>query len=341
MTGGLAHLLLSPVSALYKREITRRNAKYDRGEGVVTLDRPVISIGNLSVGGTGKSPTVAMVVRTLREAGFWPAVAMRGYGSGKTEHGSSDEADEYRALFPDLPIVAQPNRTLGLIELFGTEEGERVDTIVLDDGFQHRRLARQVDVVLIDCTRSPIEDALLPAGRLRETMDSLARAHAVILTHAESVSDAEIEQILRAVLDVKRDLVIAVSEHAWGGLDVTGEEGPMPVGWLSGKRVVGVCAIGNPGPFFEALKANAGEVVGEIRLRDHDPYRGATVQRIVSAAQNADAIVCTAKDWSKLRHVEPKRWPVPVVRPGLTLRMRTGERELSDLILRAARTGVE
>ena len=121
MTGGLAHLLLSPVSALYKREITRRNAKFDRGEGVVTLDRPVISIGNLSVGGTGKSPTVAMVVRTLRDAGFWPAVAMRGYGSGKTAHGSSDEADEYRALFPDLPIVAQPNRTLGLIELFGTE----------------------------------------------------------------------------------------------------------------------------------------------------------------------------------------------------------------------------
>ena len=341
MSRGFAHLLLSPVSALYKREITRRNAKFDRGEGVVTLDRPVISIGNLSVGGTGKSPTVAMVVRTLREEGFWPAVAMRGYASGKTEHGSSDEADEYRALFPDLPIVAQPNRTLGLIELFGTQEGERIDTVVLDDGFQHRRLARQLDVVLIDCTRSPLEDALLPAGRLRETMDSLSRAHAVILTHAESVSDAELEQILRAVLEVKRELVVAVSEHAWGGLDVTGEDEPMPVGWLAGKRVVGVCAIGNPGPFFAALKQSAGEVVEEIRLRDHDPYRGATVERVIEAAQGADAVVCTAKDWSKLRHVEAARWPVPVARPRLTLRLRTGERELAELILRTARAGVE
>lgn len=341
MRGGLAHLLLSPVSGLYKREITRRNAKYDRGEGVVTLDRPVISIGNLSVGGTGKSPTVAMVVRTLREAGHWPAVAMRGYGAKRTEHGSSDEADEYRALFADLPIVAQPNRTLGLIELFGTEAGVHVDTIVLDDGFQHRKIARQLDVVLIDCTRSPIEDALLPAGRLREPMESLQRADAVILTHAESVSDAEIEQILRAVLEVKRELLIAVSEHAWDGLDVTGIHEPMPVEWLADKRVVGVCAIGNPGPFFATLGAKSAGVVQEIRLGDHDPYRKATVDRLISAASEADAIVCTAKDWSKLQHVAPDRWPSPVVRPRLGLFLRTGGPELADVITRTAKAGVE
>lgn len=341
MTGGLVHLLLSPVSALYKREITRRNEKFDRGDGVVTLDRPVISVGNLSVGGTGKSPMVARVVRTLRDGGFWPAVAMRGYGSSKTAHGSSDEADEYRALFPDLPIVAQPNRTAGLIDLFATEEGERVDVVVLDDGFQHRRLARQVDIVLIDCTRSPVEDALLPAGRLREPIESLSRAHAVILTHAESVSDAEVEQILRTVLEVKREIVLAVSEHAWSGFDVTGEEHPVSARWLSGKRVLGVCAIGNPGPFFRELGKRAGGVKQEIRLRDHDPYREATVERVIRAAEGADAIVCTAKDWSKLSRVAPGRWPVPVVRPRLELRLRTGGAELENLIMQAAHAGAE
>ncbi len=341
MPGGLAHLMLSPVSALYKREITRRNAKYDRGEGVVTLDRPVISVGNLSVGGTGKSPTVARVVRTLREAGYWPAVAMRGYGASKTAQGSSDEADEYRALFPDLPIVAKPNRTLGLIELFGSEAGERMDTVVLDDGFQHRRLARQLDIVLIDCTRSPLEDALLPAGRLREPMESLVRAHAVVLTHAESVSNAAVEEILRAVLGVKRDLAIAVSEHAWAGLDVTGEAERVPAEWLAGKHVVGVCAIGNPGPFFAELTRRAGAVAEEIGLRDHDPYREGTVSRIIASAKGKDAIVCTAKDWSKLRYVPAGAWPCPVVRPVLELRMRSGGGELDRLILRAAGEGAE
>ncbi len=341
MTGELAHLLLAPVSALYKREITRRNAKYDRGEGVVTLDRPVISVGNLSVGGTGKSPTVARVVRTLREAGYWPAVAMRGYGSSKTSDGSSDEAQEYRALFHDLPIVAQANRTLGLIELFGTEAGERVDTVVLDDGFQHRRLARNLDVVLIDCTRSPLEDALLPAGRLREPMESLARAHAAVLTHAESASDAEVQRLHREALEINRDILVAASEHAWVGLDVLGEPEPTEVGWLSGKRVLGVCAIGNPGPFFAELGRRAGSVVAEIRLRDHDPFGKAAVTRIREAASGLDAIVCTAKDWSKLRNVPAQDWPCPVVRPVLELRMRFGGEALDAMIVRAASAGAE
>lgn len=342
--GGLVRTLLSPLGAAYGREMSRRNARYDRGRGVVTLDRPVVSVGNLSVGGTGKSPMVARAVRTLREGGFRPAVAMRGYGSSRAAHGTSDEADEYRALFPDLPVVAQPNRTAGLIDLFASEEGERVDAVVLDDGFQHRRLARQLDMVLLDCTRPPMDDALLPAGRLREPMSALSRAQAVILTHAESVDAAEVERVRRAALGVRPGLLACVAEHVWAGLDVSGEAGgpgEAGVGWLSGKRVLGVCAIGNPGPFLRELSRQAGSVAGQVRLRDHDPFRPGTVARVCQAARGLDAIVCTAKDWSKLRHVEAGLWPCPVVRPRLELRLREGGAELDAMVLRAAGLGAE
>ncbi|HRQ74118.1 MAG TPA: tetraacyldisaccharide 4'-kinase, partial [Phycisphaerales bacterium] len=145
---------------VYGAAIARRNRAFDAGRGVVTLDRPVISVGNLSTGGTGKSPTVAWVVRTLREAGRDPCIAMRGY---RSRDGVSDEAEEYRAAFDDLPVVARPDRLQGLIELFASERGGRVDAVVLDDGFQHRCIARALDLVLIDATRDPFADAMIPA----------------------------------------------------------------------------------------------------------------------------------------------------------------------------------
>src|ERR1043165_360740 len=146
----------------YAWEIGRRNRRYDAGRGVVRFDRPVISVGNLSVGGTGKTPMVAHIVGLLLEAGRRPCIAMRGYaGRG----GMSDEAEEYRGRFPGIPIVARANRTLGLIELFSREHetgGQQTDCIVLDDGFQHRRIARDLDVVMVDASRDPFDDALLP-----------------------------------------------------------------------------------------------------------------------------------------------------------------------------------
>ena len=113
----LFSILLKPFQMVYGAVIARRNASFDRGRRVVVLDRPVISVGNVSVGGTGKSPMVAHLLRLLRDAGHSSCVAMRGYGSKQTSDGRSDEAEEYRALFPGVPVVAQPNRTLGLMEL--------------------------------------------------------------------------------------------------------------------------------------------------------------------------------------------------------------------------------
>ena len=334
--GSLFRSFLRLLTRVYRREITRRNGKFDAGQGVVTLDRPVISVGNLSVGGTGKSPMVGRVLGVLIADGRRPCVAMRGYGSKRNAHGTSDEADEYASRFDDLPIVAQPNRTEGLIDLFGTERGAAVDSIVLDDGFQHRRIARTLDIVLIDATRSPFEDELLPAGRLREPVESLSRAHAVVLTHAEAVTDARLNEIRQAVLDVNRQLVVATAEHAWEGLEITGDEPEQQVQWLAGKRVLPVCAIGNPQPFLDAVARAAGECAEPVVLRDHDPYKPATIARVVASAKGCDAIVCTAKDWSKLRLVADDRWPCPVARPRLAMRLRENADRLDEMVRQAA-----
>ncbi|MEO1584848.1 MAG: tetraacyldisaccharide 4'-kinase [Planctomycetota bacterium] len=338
----LARAILTPFAGLYRSQIDRRNRAFDRGEGVVTFDRPVISIGNLSVGGTGKTPMVARVIETLRREGFDPCIAMRGYGAKSSPSGRSDEADEYAQRFDDLPIVAQPNRTEGLIELFGTERGAKTDCVVLDDGFQHRRIARVLDVVLIDATRSPFDDELLPLGRLRETPASLARAQAIVVTHTERAADADLNTMTRSIGEWAADATLSTAEHTWASLAVDGVE--QPVSWLAGKRVLPVCAIGNPGPFLAQVGAAAGSLVDPIVLRDHDPYRGRTIARIRRAADDAHAIVTTAKDWVKLGAAAggapgasgSDAWPCPIAVPGLAMRLVSGGDALDDLVIAAA-----
>ncbi|QKK10112.1 MAG: hypothetical protein HND58_07150 [Planctomycetota bacterium] len=170
-------LLGTLLARVYAAAATHRNRRFDNGHRVVTLDRPVISVGNLSLGGTGKTPMVQRIVAHLRDHGHDPAIAMRGYASKHA--GLSDEAELYKSTFDDLPIVAQPRRLEGLFQLFATERGRRVDCVVLDDGFQHRFIARQLNLVLIDAAHDPFAARVVPAGRLREPAAGLARA-----THA-------------------------------------------------------------------------------------------------------------------------------------------------------------
>lgn len=330
------------VEPVYRAVIGWRNRRFDRGIGVTRLGVPVISVGNLSVGGTGKTPMVAHIVgRLLREKGVRPCIAMRGYR--KRGQRVSDEADGYRRLFPGVPIVAQADRIGGLRGLFGQgkqpgpESRVTPTCVVLDDGFQHRQLARELDVVLIDASRPPMRDRLLPSGWLREPIESLQRAGAVVITHAELVSEEAVAEIAANVGRVTGRDIAAVTRHVWTGL-VTGEgdgEEVLPLDWLLGKRVVGSCAIGNPAGFLHSLRATlaadqhrAGELVGTLVLPDHDPYDRAVVAALARLAddERADAIVVTDKDWSKLRSVPPGRWEGrPVVRPVLSMVFDSGQ----------------
>lgn len=336
-----------PLATFYRLAVGRINRRFDRGKGIVHFDRPVISVGNLSVGGTGKTPLVEATVRLLRDAGHTPCIAMRGYGRGGAV-GESDEAAAYRRVLPDVPVVAQANRTLGLIRQFGQEhdeQGRQSDCIVLDDGFQHRQIARELDIVLVDAGRDPFRDRLLPAGWLREPVESLKRANEVVITHAESVSGADVTALEGRIASIRGSGAIAVCRHTWGDLSVrdSGIDTVAPVAWLMGKRLVASCAIGNPAPFIAAAKKAAGgggKLIAEMVLKDHDPYAPATVDRLKHMARStgAQAIVVTEKDWSKLGPV--KDWPCPVVRARLELSFDRGWDRLSERLLETVARGV-
>jgi tetraacyldisaccharide 4'-kinase len=351
---------------LYALELQRRNRRYDRGVGVVRAAVPVISVGNLSVGGTGKTPMVMHLARELLEVGRRPAIAMRGYvkGRGSGAHGqASDEARQYRRVLDDVPVVAQPDRAAGIAALI--ESGRSgsaaagIDCVLLDDGFQHRRLARDLDIVLIDAARSPFEDRLLPAGWLREPVESLRRADAVVLTHAELVGPDRIATLQSQVTKAHGRRAVAVTRHLWTGLRVaeparraeagSNDSAAHPwanqlraVEYLADKRLVVVCAIGSPEGFLAAAAAAGGRIVEQIVLPDHDRYAPATVERLVRAARGADVILTTEKDWSKLSRRRAgagsqRAWPCPVARPILTLTFDEGREALTARVLEGIR----
>lgn len=353
--GGMLGRLLAMV---YGRVIAGRNRKFDAGRGVIEIDRPVVSIGNLSTGGTGKTPTVIWMIQQLHAAGFTPCIAMRGYGGASGGSGGvgreSDEAMIYAARLPDVKVVAQANRVEGLLELFAAEsEGDvaggsgETDAVVLDDGFQHRRLARDFDLVLIDATRPPFEDQLLPAGHLREGMDSLRRAHGVLITRIEHVHEARVQEIRTQVLSVNPQLVVALGVHQWRGFDVLvrggsggggGGAATLPEDGLRGRRVYAVCAIGNPAAFLGGIRQAGAEVVGTMVLRDHARYGEEQVRHIVQKSQQcgAEMIVTTEKDWSKLQRVRADMWPVDVVRPRLEMVIEEGDALMAAVVAKVS-----
>lgn len=354
-------LIGRPLEPLYRAVIGWRNRRFDRGVGVTKLGIPVISVGNLSVGGTGKTPMVMHVVSwLLRESSaadpIRPCIAMRGYAPGRKrglDAPVSDEADVYRRVLPDVPVVAQPDRAAGIRRLLRGDVGERPTCVVLDDGFQHRRLARDLDIVLIDASRRSLSDRLLPAGWLREPPASLHRAGLVVLTHAEMVDADEIARIEAGVRRASGRGVDAVTRHVWTGLVTSGERGDrlLPLDWLLGKRVVGCCAIGNPHGFMHALRATLsadagceGTLVGAMVLPDHDPFGPEVVRALAATARDerAEAIVVTDKDWSKLRRTPIESWHgIPIVRPMLSMVFERGRLEFDARIVRIARWAID
>jgi len=254
---------------------------------------------------------------------------MRGYRS--TEERGSDEADSYKRLLPGVPVIANPARHAALEAFFATADGAGADVVVLDDGFQHRQLHRDLDIVLIDAGRDPFGDRLLPLGWLREPVEALGRCDAVVLTHAEMVTDEALGE-LSAKLGP-----LAVTEHAWGTLDVMedGREHRRPPEWLAGRRVFAACGIGRPDAFFEAAQAACGgELVGMMRRPDHDRFGPKVIRELRDRLREtkADTLLITDKDWSKLRHEPAEVWGLAVARPRLEICFRSGEDELKQLV---------
>lgn len=305
----LPSLLTTPLSWAYAAGINQRNRAFDAGKGVCTLDRAVISVGNLSTGGTGKTPMVQMIVQQLLETGHSPVIAMRGYGAKPGEKG--DEQQEHEQALPGVPIIAQPDRAEGLKRLFETEAGKEIDCVVLDDGFQHRKIARDLNIVLIDASRPPDRDALLPKGHLRDPLSSLARAGLVVLTHAERVDSDEIDRLKQVVQVHASGVPVLCAQYAWSGFRVyersggKWEEQSAPVMALCGRSVRVVSGIGNSDAFISMVQAHGMTVEQHLRLNDHQSMSTQQVQSLMGEGKTPDCgpILMTRKDWVKARRL--------------------------------------
>lgn len=332
--GRLASSLLRPISWIWRAVAASRNARFDGGRGVRRVPVPVISVGNISVGGTGKTPFVSWCVGALRASGRRPAIAMRGYGARGDDR--SDEEREYALVVPDVPVIARPDRHAAISEHLKAHPGT-VDVVVLDDGFQHRQLARDVDIVLVDAERPALESPMLPSGWLREPAEGLRRATCVVVTRAERVD----ERLARRIESLHGRPPMAWCRHTWFGIDVIerGEARREALSWLGGRRAFGLFGVGHPEAVRAAYVRAGATLLACARVRDHERYRRATVTAWLDRAISlgADCIATTRKDWTKLRELVPADAP-PIVVPDVGLEFLAGEEALRALVLGRAPT---
>jgi len=309
-----------------------RHATFDlRLRSPRRLPRPVISVGNLTTGGVGKTPVVVMLIDLLRQRGRQPGVLTRGYGSDRPD--DSDEVHVYRSVCnPPPPIGVHARRFQAGLELLDREP--EVDVLLLDDGFQHRQLHRDLDLLLVDATNPFGFDSLLPRGLLREPIAAARRADLVAITRCEQVTRDTLDAVrgrLRRHVPAER---IIGFESTWTGWRTfrEGEQRIEPLEALRGERVLAACGLGNPAAFFEQLRgALGGEPVHREAFADHHPYTDAELDGLARRARDAGAswIVTTEKDWVKWRD-RPPGWPV--ARPVLAVRPAFGEAALLEAI---------
>ena len=314
--GGAAISLLSfsllILSIPYRFAVSVRNLLYKNS--ILRLKKlpcPVISIGNLTAGGTGKTPLAILLAGILKDNGFRPAVLTRGYGrqncksigavsDGRrilmTHQEAGDEPFLMSLLLPQVPVIVGASRFLtGMLAI--AELG--ADVLILDDGFQHRALYRDIDIVLLESDHPLGNGRLLPGGPLREPPGSLQRADIVLMTGSSSAADprfpAALQPLLkdsahtfqsfhkaRAIIDAKRDL--------------------RPLAFLQGKRIYAFAGIGNPLSFRRTIETLGTNLTGFEAFPDHHRYDALEIAAITEHAQqsHADLILTTEKDGARL-----------------------------------------
>lgn len=335
-----------PLARAYGFGVAWRNARYSRGDGVRALEVagmrvPVISVGNMSAGGTGKTPFVAWCAREALRAGVRPVIALRGYRSADHGQGAatSDEAMEYAQCLPEAGVVVGPRRRERLVEWFSSGAGAAMrggSAVFLDDGFQHRQLARELDIVLVDATRPSLDGDLLPNGWLREPAANIARAGLVVLTKADD--PAQRARAAELVARWRGAPCDAVCVHVWRGIELHAVDAPpRPVvaGWLAGKRVVSACALGNPAHFHAMVERTGARVAATIEKGDHRAFTRAELED-AAARSGAECIVTSRKDFVKLAGAREIRVPIAV--PELAIEFIEGGDTLCAAVRAAIRT---
>jgi tetraacyldisaccharide 4'-kinase len=310
----LSRSALRIASAGYGLGVGLRNARFDRARGVERAGVPVVAIGNITAGGTGKTPMVEYVCRRFRERGLRVAILSRGYGA--TE-GLNDEGLVLDANLPDVPHFQDPDRVA--LARIAVEECES-QLLVLDDGFQHRRLARDLDVVLLDALDPFGLGHLLPRGLLREPVRSLRRAGVVVLSRADLVSTEERSAIRSRAERAAGPLRWVEARHAPRDLlDADGHAEPLDR--VRSGPVVAFCGLGNPEGFRRTVLGLGADLVDFRTFPDHHPYDRRDVDDLMRWARSrgASLALTTQKDSVKLRLSNLGPVPLRAVRIGLEL----------------------
>lgn len=307
----------------YTWAVRQRNRRYDNGRAEVhRVEVPVVSVGNLTLGGTGKTPLVEWIARRLEEQGVRAAIVSRGYGA--SAGGVNDEALELELALPDVPHVQNRDRVAAVRAAIQRHDSQ---VIILDDGFQHRRLARDLDIVLIDATEPFGYEHVFPRGTLREPLAGVVRADVVILTRADMLDDEARRKVQARVAQLSPHAVWCEVVHAPAALlSASGETRPLSK--LTGKRIAAFCGIGNPAGFRHTLSTLGCEPVSWQEFPDHHSYTVDDVQFLTEWAAESDLVLCTRKDLVKLR--DSTLGQVSLWALGVELQFSIGQHALED-----------
>jgi tetraacyldisaccharide 4'-kinase len=288
----LTRSLLLPASALFGAVVQARNALYDRHLLPVRTPRiPALSVGNLTVGGTGKTPVSSWLAVQLQARGAHPAIVMRGYGD--------DEPLVHARLAPSIPVVVDANR----FEAIERAAAQGADVAVLDDAFQHRAVVRVADVVLISADARAATDRLLPSGPYRELVSALHRATLVIVTRKSASLEHAREIAAHASRSAPRRPV-AIVHLALQSVHIDARASA-PLASLQGRRVLAIAGVGNGLVFAEQL-TQAG---ASVRLRaypDHHPFTESDARSLARSLESDEIPLCTLKDAVKLAPLWPR-----------------------------------
>ncbi|MEX0712245.1 MAG: tetraacyldisaccharide 4'-kinase [Pirellulales bacterium] len=325
--------LLHVAEVPFTAAVRWRNWRFDTGRlPVERVGVPVISVGNLSMGGTGKTPMVEWLARWLRARGLRVCLISRGYGAQAGAR--NDEALELERRLPDVPHVQNPDRVAAA--RMAIEEFE-CQAIVLDDAFQHRRIARDLDLVLIDALEPFGFGHVFPRGTLREPLRGLARADVVALSRADLVDQSQRSRIRAQVHRFAPRADWLELSHAPRRL-VSADGRQQPLESLAGRPVAAFCGIGNPAGFRHTLQRCDYRLADFREYPDHHAYQRDDVQDLAQWAQQleVDALVCTCKDLVKLGIDQLGSKPLWAL--SIELELLAGQAELEARLVRVTAT---
>lgn len=274
----------------------------------------VLSVGNLTTGGTGKTPFIEYLCRYFGQKNCRVAILSRGYGSASNR--PNDESLQLAKNFPDIAQYLGANR----VDSAQKATAEGADLLLLDDGFQHRRLCRDLDIVLLDALVPFGFGHLLPRGLLRESVTSLGRADLVVLTRSDQITQAARSAIWKKVKAYHSATLCLEASHQADHLTNTSGEN-LPLYNLTGKKVFAFCGLGNPAGFRKTLEKSGCELVGFLPFPDHHHYTTDDQTKIAQLAKVAKAqlIVSTEKDLTKFTNTELATIPLWALAIRLTI----------------------